>query len=199
MTTGFAGFMFALLAGISIWVMYTNATWFEENMPPEHSIKPIAFYILYGLLVVLLLPCVYMAATNVVPMTPSVYMTLTTLFLLITTFLVLWLIYLFHLHNTKLGYVFILIAFILSIISLIYLAVSRSGCFNCRNAYLVAGLIVCMSAWLGYCFYLTNAVHSQGRELMFKSLRERFIATKNSAPETDVVENETTNNNTEQL
>lgn len=152
---GIAAFIFAILASISIWVIVSNDTWFKENIPHD-AISPIVFYMLYGILVVLLVPTVYISALTL-PLTVGMFTVLTVLFLITVSFIILWLIYLFHIHDIRLAYIFILVAFIASVIFTFYLFNTRM-CIECTNAYLTLGLSIGSNIWLGYCFYLTYSM-----------------------------------------
>ena len=169
---------FAILAIVGIWMIAANGQWWKSAIPSDFMPNPVLYYIIWSVFLVIY-PFLYIMSLATASNSKH-RIVIHTLFLLLAVFLLLWVIYLYHVKDVRLALIFIGIAWLLMLILVIYLWMYQMWSRSAPTS----GMALLFLIWLTLTWFLTSAARQEGLSSMFKIMRERFL--ENSEKESEI-------------
>ena len=162
---------FAVLAIVGIWMVVANGKWWQTILPADFLPNSTLYYILW-IVFLIIYPFLYILSLASAG-SKGHRIALHCLFLAIAVFLLLWVIYLYHVKDVRMALIFMGISTILALALVVYLWVIQAWSRSAPTC----GMALLFFIWLLLVWFLTSAAREEGLSSMFRTMRERFVAT----------------------
>jgi hypothetical protein len=163
---------FLALAITGIWLIAKNGGWWKTAVPQDIMPNPGLYYIIW-ILFLIIFPFLW-TMSILTCSTPTQRIIVHLLFIIITIFLLLWVIYLYSVKDIKKALAFISVAWWALLILVIYLWFVQTS----SRGSPTTGMALVFLIWLTLVWTLTMTAREEGLRSMFDTMKERFLARK---------------------